>query len=320
MFWSIPNRKKNGEWINLPLFFLIGPTGSGKTGLSPQIFPPEKTVIINGDSQQVYHGLEIGTAQPPSSILEKIPHKLYGFIQPGNRLNAGEFSEKADQEISKCMKTKHSCPVIISGSGLYIQSILYGLDDLPQADPYLRKNLMLEISEHGSASLYDRLRKIDPEYAAVIAPADQVRIIRALEIWELSGKKLGELRKLPRIPRYPALILGLKMERSLLYQRINERTIQMLSSGWIQEVEKMLDLGFRDWLYNLPALGYMLIIDYLEKKLNLSELTELIQRDTRRLAKRQMTWFRKIPAIRWFEWDGHRIPDHIKETVQNSLS
>ena len=296
---------------------LAGPTGSGKSRLAAELFDPRKFVIINIDSQQVYRDLPIGTSQPTPAQLAAIEHRLYGFAECGTRLSAGQFSIKVDAEIAD-VHDKGRMPVLVGGAGLYIRSVISGLDDLPEADAGLRERLAGEIREKGTEFLHKRLEKLDPAYAAVISRNDKVRIVRALEIYELSGLKLGELRNREKKPRYDAQIIGLEMDRESMYDRINKRTVDMLGAGWIDETKAVIAKGSRDWLYGLPAIGYRHIIDFLEGKHPRERMIELIQTDTRHYAKRQMTWFRKMKAVEWAAVDGEKIPEKLRELVYST--
>lgn len=240
-----------------------------------------------------------------------IPHRLFNFVPAGERMSAGRFAELVDAEIRNTLREGRR-PVVVGGSGLYLHSILFGLDDLPQADPDLRRRLEQEADRQGLETLYDRLRSVDPEYAAVIAPTDRVRIVRALEIWILSGQRLGDLRRRPKRLRYPGTVIaGLRVERGLLYETINRRCEAMLEAGWIDEVQRLVDRGFRDWLRDLPAIGYGHVLDHLEGRIDRTRLLELIRRDTRRYAKRQITWFRKTPGVRWFDHVPGGVPEGL---------
>jgi tRNA dimethylallyltransferase len=208
-------------------------------------------------------------------------------------------------------------PVLAGGSGLYIRTILYGLDDLPKSDPALRSRLAAEADRQGLGSLHERLAAVDPEYAAVISPNDRVRIFRGLEVYELSGIKIGELKKTGKKPRIGAVIIGLDVPRQELYERINQRTTAMIESGWIDETGAVMEAGFRDWLYELPAIGYRHIIDHCEGRTSREVMTGLIQRDTRHYAKRQLTWFRKMEGILWRPWSGPSDIAAISETLRS---
>jgi tRNA dimethylallyltransferase len=282
---------------------VLGPTASGKTGLCLSLFSPERHVIINADSQQVYRDLPVGTAQPSDAEQAALPHLLYGFASSGSRMSAGEFGGLVMSEILR-INGEGKIPVLVGGSGLYIRTILYGLDELPGSDPALRSRLAGEESRLGLASLHARLAAVDPDYASVVSPNDRVRIFRGLEVFELSGLRLGSLRKAEKKPRVDATVIGLDVPRAVLYERINARTSAMLDAGWIGETRAVMDSGFRDWLYALPAIGYGHIVDHLEGRTSREAMEDLIRRDTRRYAKRQMTWFRKMKEILWHPWGG----------------
>jgi tRNA dimethylallyltransferase len=250
-------------------------------------------VIVNADSQQVYRDIPIGTAQPTKEEREILEHRLYGFVPSGERLSAGAYVELADKVIAEVWE-KGKIPVFVGGSGLYIQSLLYGLDPTPVADQGFRESLKRRISNEGLKPFYLTIQKEDPEYASVINPNDPVRIIRWHEIFTLSGLKLGELRKRKKDPRYRFEVLYHTQPREELHEAINARCRKMLQSGWIEETMSVRNAGYEEWLRSLPAIGYSLILDYLDGKTTFICLLERISALTRQYAKRQETWFKKM--------------------------
>ncbi len=298
---------KHRNLKNNPISIIViaGPTGSGKSELATRLLSPQKHVIINADSQQVYKDLRIGTAQPTPEQLSQIEHKLYGFLVAGGRLSAGSYIELAEEEIRKAWETRKT-PVFVGGSGLYIQSLLYGLDDIPETDIAFRNRIKTEIEQKGLLCFYNKIIQEDPDYASVISPTDPVRIIRWHEIFELSGQKLGDLRKKEKQLRYEGNFLYLDIPRPILYGRINQRCKEMLQKGWIEETVRCRENGHEEWLRNIPAIGYRTILDYLDKKITLEKTVETISQETRNYAKRQETWFKRMSCMT-------RISPDIKE-------
>ncbi len=280
---------------------IVGPTGSGKSELA--LFLAEKLSgeIINFDSVQVYQELNIGTAKPKKEDIEKVPHHLYSFLKLEEELNAAKFVQIADQVIKKVLERK-KVPILVGGTGLYLRALEYGLFplEIPQD---IREKVRKKCEENLKAA-YEELKKLDPIYAKKISPHDKVRINRALEVIYTTSKPFSSfLEENPffkKEKRYELLKIGLHLPRKVLYEKINKRVLKMIKEGWIEEVKNLLNKGYSPTLKPFKAIGYKHIISYLKAEISLEKAIELIQRDTRRYAKRQITWFKKEPDIIWF--------------------
>jgi len=279
---------------------IVGPTGVGKSELA--VFLGEKLngEIINFDSIQFYKELNIGTAKPSEEERKRVPHHLYDLLSLDEEFNAAKFVEIADKLIKEIWE-RGKVPILVGGTGLYLRALEYGLFPI-EIPKDIREKIRAE-AEKDLPSLYEKLKNLDPEYAKKISPRDKVRITRALEVIYVSGKPFSEFHKENPFfgeKRYNIIKIGLNLPRKELYQKINLRVLKMIESGWIDEVKTLLEKGYSPELKPFKAIGYKYIIKYLEGKLSLEATIKLIQRDTRRYAKRQLTWFKKEPDIHWF--------------------
>jgi len=296
---------------------ISGPTASGKTELSIELAKIFKGEIINADSMQVYRGMDIGTAKPTAEQRKKVPHHLIDVVNPDEEFNAAIYRKMALPLIYKLSQEGKIC-FVVGGTGLYIRALLGGLFYVPETDPELRKSLRKEAEEEGLNVLYERLMKCDPEYAKKIHPRDRVRIIRALEVYLLSGKKMSELIKEHgfRENRLDALKIFLDIPRKELYERINRRCIRMIGSGLIEETRRLLMQGYSPDLKPMQSIGYRHVVNYIKGIWDLDETIRKMQRDTRRYAKRQITWFRREPDMLWI---SPSKKDFIKEKISQFL-
>jgi len=290
---------------DLPKLIVIsGPTCSGKSGLGVELAQLVSGEIINADSMQVYRGMDIGTAKIPVSERKGIPHHLVDIVNPDEEFNAALFRQHA-LTIIKELYEKNVPIIVIGGTGLYVKALLGGLFEAPPPEPALRQTLLEEWEKRGPAFLYQRLSRLDKDAADSIHPMDKIRITRALEVIHLTGCPLSELTKRHGFSdrRFRALNLCLNVDRQVLYNRINKRTISMISAGLIAEVEGLLQMGYSPKLKPMKAIGYRHIIGHLKSTWDLDEAKRLMQRDTRRYAKRQLTWFGADPEITWVDPD-----------------
>ena len=290
---------------DLPKLILIsGPTCSGKSVLAVAIAKLLGGQIINADSMQVYRGMDIGTAKLPISERKGILHYLIDIVNPDQKFNAALFSSYA-LPIIKDLHLKKIPIIVVGGTGLYVKALLGGLFKCPPSKPELRKSLWEECENRGLSFLYQRLSRLDRKAADSIHPMDKIRIIRALEVIHLAGYPFSELAGRHGFSdrRFLALNLCLNVDRQVLYKRINRRTVSMIESGFINEVEGLLRKGYSPELKPMKAIGYRHIVGYIKGRWDIDEATRLIQRDTRRYAKRQLTWFRADPDTIWVDPD-----------------
>ncbi len=297
---------------------IVGPTGVGKSEVALFLAENLKGEIINFDSIQFYKDLNIGTAKPGEEERKKVPHHLYDLLDLNEEFNAAKFVNIADSLIEKIFK-REKIPILVGGTGLYLRALEYGLFPI-EIPTEIRNKIRME-AEKNLETLYEELKKLDPEYAKKISPRDKVRITRALEVIYTSGKPFSEFHKenpFFKKKRYNLIKIGLNLPRKKLYEKINERVIKMISQGWIEEVKNLLNKGFSPNIKPFKAIGYKYILLHLESKISLEKAIELIQRDTRRYAKRQLTWFKKEPDIYWFSpEDKEGILKFLKEKLKD---
>jgi len=282
------------------LTIVSGPTCSGKSSLGIELAHQLEGEIINADSMQVYRGMDIGTAKVPVSERKGIRHHLIDIVNPDEEFNAALFRYRAHTIIRE-LHEKRVPIIVVGGTGLYVKALLGGLFQVPPSRPDVRRALREEYKSKGPVFLHRRLSRLDKLAAGRIHPADTVRIIRALEVIELTGRPFSELTKEHGFSDrgFQTLHLCLSVDRQVLYDRINKRTNAMIESGLIAEVEGLLRKGYGPELKPMQAIGYRHIVGYLEGRWGLDEAMRLIQRDTRRYAKRQLTWFGNDPEVRW---------------------
>jgi tRNA dimethylallyltransferase len=283
-----------------PILVMIGPTAVGKTELALALARDCDAEIIGGDSRQIYRLLDIGTAKPSLAQRRVIPHHLIDIIDPDATLNAARYAQLAWGCI-RTIEAHGKQPFVVGGSGLYVRALTDGLFAGPGADPSIREGLEAETRSHGLQALHDRLAAVDPAAARRIHPHDRVRIIRALEIYTLTGQPISRWQRQWQNPasRRCFFLIGLRRDREDLRQRIAARTEAMLRLGLEDEVRTLLAMGYSPTLPTLQSVGYGEIVAYLEGKWDLTSAKTLIERHTWRLAKRQMTWFRRMAGMHW---------------------
>lgn len=281
---------------------LLGPTAVGKTRLSLELAEAYHAEIISGDSMQVYRGMDIGTAKITAAEMKGIPHHLIDIHDPAEAYSVAEFQEQGQRLIAE-ISARGKLPFIVGGTGLYIESLCYGFRfSEAVADEAFRSEQDAFAEEHGAEALHARLAAVDPDSAARLHPNDRRRIIRALEIHHqtkitLSAAQADQKKESP----YELCLIGLTMDRKILYQRIEDRIDQMLEQGLIAEVQGLLDRGCSRSLVSMQGLGYKEIAAHLAGELTRDEAVTLLKRDTRRFAKRQLSWFRHMKEIQWIE-------------------
>jgi len=285
------------------LLAIVGPTASGKTKLGIEIAEKIESEIISADSRQIYIELSIGTAKPNPDELKKVKHHFINKLSLTEKYDVGKFVKEAMEVINQ-IHTKNRIPIVVGGSGLYINSLLYGIFEGPSADEEVRLHIEREFQEKGIQSLLQKLQEIDPETYDRIDKKNPRRVIRALEVFYLTGKPISKLQKEKhQSPDFEIIIYGLNWERKKLYERINQRVDQMIKQGLVEEVKEILNRYGENVNVVLQTVGYKEVIDYLKSKITYDEMMELIKRNTRRYAKRQLTWFRKDKNIQWIEID-----------------
>ncbi|PKN61029.1 MAG: tRNA (adenosine(37)-N6)-dimethylallyltransferase MiaA [Deltaproteobacteria bacterium HGW-Deltaproteobacteria-11] len=300
------------------LIVLAGPTAVGKTELALQLASAAGGEIISADAMQVYRLMDIGTAKPTAQQRSLVKHHLLDVADPDEPFNAALFIKHA-QPVIEALHAERKPIFVVGGTGLYIRALLGGLFDGPQADETLRTSYREALSAHGPACLYEELKKKDEQAARRIHPRDAVRIMRALEVLEISGKSIVEQHRQHHFGgrRYDYLKIGFMLERQSLFDRIGQRAEQMMAGGFVEEVRRLLEMGYTETLKSMQSLGYRHVVRYLHGLQDLSTTVQIIKRDTRRYAKRQMTWFGSDREMIWFKPDDR---DAIVKTVSSFLS
>ncbi|MBN1158059.1 MAG: tRNA (adenosine(37)-N6)-dimethylallyltransferase MiaA [Bacteroidales bacterium] len=283
------------------LIIITGPTASGKTGLAIRIAEKLDTEIINADSRQVFREMVIGTAAPDARQRSQIKHHLMGHKSVTDRYNASIFEFEVLELLEKLF-LRRQLVIMTGGSGLYIDAVCRGINDLPPVDPAVREELKALYRKDGMAGITKELEKADPEYYKRVDLKNPKRILKALEIYITTGKPYSTYLTGRRKPRpFNIIKIGLEIDRRILYGRINRRVDEMVSCGLVDEVRSLYPYRDRNAL-NTP--GYKEIFEYLEENISLEEAIDLIKRHTRQYARRQLTWFRKDQEIRWFSPDN----------------
>ncbi|MBE1553383.1 tRNA (adenosine(37)-N6)-dimethylallyltransferase MiaA [Sporosarcina limicola] len=280
---------------------IVGPTASGKTALSVQLAKAIGGEIINGDSMQVYKGLDIGTAKITAEEMDGIPHHLFDVKEPTESFSVAEYQTEVRNWI-QAIRDRGKIPIIVGGTGLYIQSVLFDFRFTEQAaDIEVRGRLERELEERGADHLYEKLVAIDPKSAEKIHPNNHRRLVRALEIIEVTGRTKDDHEDgAGHAPLYDYLIVGLQLERDVLYERIHQRVDRMMENGLLEEAQTLWDEGIRS-VQSVQAIGYRELHQFIEGGLSLDETVDLIKKNTRNYAKRQMTYFRNKLEIAWLD-------------------
>lgn len=300
-----------------PLLVLVGPTAVGKTALSVGVAKQIGAEIISGDSMQIYRGMDIGTAKITGAEMEGVPHHLIDIKEPDQEFSVAEFQQRVDALVAE-ISGRGRIPMLVGGTGLYVRAVVqeYTFIEM-EPDPELRQRLQQEEAEQGPGHLHRRLTAVDPAAAAKLHPNDTRRLVRALEVYLTTGQPISATQTAAQSePRYDDLMVGLAMDRELLYQRIDMRVDQMLAAGWLDEVLGLLQ-RYDPHLPAMEGLGYRELVLYLRGLLSWTEATGLIKRNTRRFAKRQFTWFRRDPRLLWHDMTH---PEQRERAVEEVVS
>lgn len=292
-----------------PVIALLGPTGSGKSGLAMELAAALGGEIISCDALQVYRHMDIGTAKPTPDERAQVPHHMLDLRDPGEDFSAGDYQRLAREALS-AISSRGRLPFVAGGTGFYFRALMEGLFEGPGRSEELRSRMRRIVDSRGAPSLHRALQRVDRAAAARIMPADASRIIRAYEVYLLTGKTMSWWQDQPRdaLRSHRCLRLGICWPRETLYQRINERVEQMFRSGFVEEVRSLLE-HFPRSCQAFKAIGYRQIAAYLEGQSTLEQTEEETRRESRRYAKRQLTWFRADPQIIWL--DGTLGPEEL---------
>lgn len=299
---------------------IVGPTCSDKTALAIELALKLKAEIISADSRQVYKYLNIGTAKPTEIQKKEIKHHLIDFLNPDENFNANKFSMEASKVISQ-LQNEGKNPIVVGGSGLYVKALIDGIIDEVDVDEDYRNKLLELRKIQGNEFLYEKLKKVDPESADKMLPQNWKRIIRALEVFHLTGKTIGYFHSTQkRRENYLFKQYGLQWDRSKLYKNIDDRVDNMIANGLVDEVESILAMGYDKRINALNTVGYKEIISYLEGEISLDKAIDLIKRNTRHFAKRQITWFKADKRIEWLPIDSYEDFDNHVDLIISLLS
>lgn len=295
---------------------ILGPTATGKSACAIEIARRLNGEIISGDSMLVFKNMNIGTAKPTAEELALVPHYLVDILPPDSQFSVVDFKQQAEALI-EAITARGKLPIIAGGTGLYIKAVLenYSFNEVNE-DRELRLELEREAEAKGVEVLYKRLQELDPEAASIIHPNNVRRVIRALE----SALKGGHVsQEVSAEPPYDALVFGLNMEREFLYERINKRVDIMLEQGLVQEVKQLLEQGVPTSCQSMQSIGYRQMVWYLEQGMAYEEAVDKLKQATRNFAKRQLTWYRKMPYIKWYEISRELPYDEIINSMSQEI-
>jgi len=286
-----------------PILFLVGPTAIGKTAFAIELAEHLGTEIIGADSMQIYQYMDIGTGKPTKQERDRVCHHLVDFIHPSEPFSVGRYRREACDVIDR-MHAAGQVSLVVGGTGLYIRSLTNGLFDGPEADPKIRSYFKELAATKGRNALYDELKSVDPKSARKIHPNDERRLIRALEVYRITGRPISELQEEQKAhleSQYRFILFGLTMSRNKLYTVIEKRIDKMIRQGLVDEVRSLLAMGVDEQAISMQGLGYKEIIPVILRKEPLRDAVELLKKETRHFAKRQFTWFKAEPGLHWLD-------------------
>jgi tRNA dimethylallyltransferase len=304
----------------IPLVVFCGPTAVGKTALSLQLAERWPVEIVSADSRQVYRQLDIGTAKPTVAERAAVPHHLLDVAAPDDDFTVHDFVRYGRAAIAD-ISARGNVPLLVGGTGLYIRALTAGLADVPEGDETLRQTLIAAEIAGGAGTLHRRLQDVDPVLAGRLSPGDRLRIVRALEVFHLTGRRLSDFQAEHAFADSPyrLLLVGLTLAREELYRRIDRRSEEMFAAGLIDETASLLQQGYSPSLKSLRTIGYREAVRVLHGEISVAEALALVQRDTRRYAKRQLTWFGHLSEIIWVDssCESGRIAPLLDEFYAN---
>ena len=314
----IENLNELPEMKTVP--FILGPTGIGKTEISLELVEKFPIEIISADSRQIYRYINIGTAKPSPEILKKVKHHFIDHLDPGEYFSAGMFEREAREIISQLL-ISDILPVVVGGSGFYIRALTDGLSEIEATDPDVRDQLLKKLEEVGIEKLHDELTIVDPDLSHQLKVKDKQRILRGLEVYYISGKPLSQLQLIkPAPPDFQPLLIGLNANRQFLYNKINRRVDEMISSGLVEEVRELQNRGYSEKDNALNTVGYKEILEHFDGKHDFDTMIDRIKMNSRRYAKRQLTWFRRDNRIVWFNIDEYPDKDLMVKDILSLIT
>lgn len=303
----------------LPLLAIVGPTATGKTAVAVEVARQLNGEIVSADSMLIYRYLNIGTAKPTSEERRGVPHYMIDIIDPDEPYSVALYQEQATRHIQE-IAGRGRVPMLVGGTGLYVRSVIDHYDFAGAGfDPELRRRLQEEAEIHGREEMYRRLQEVDPVTAGKIHPHNLKRVLRALEVYYLTGRPVSWQQEKKAGAKYNLAMFGLIMERNLLYRRIEERVDKMLAAGLVEEVRQLLARGYGPELISMQGLGYKEMARYLAGQLTFAEAVSLLKRNTRRFAKRQLTWFGRDRRVHWIDVTSSLRPEKVaREIIQRA--
>lgn len=297
------------------ILVIVGPTAIGKTTVSIAMAQKINGEIISADSRQIFRHMTIATAKPLREDLEKVRHHFIDIINPDESYSAGQFGTDGRSAIQEILGRGREA-LVVGGSGLYIRSLIDGLFGEPARDEDLRKRIRDDIEKFGIARAYDQLKSIDHEASSKIHPNDAKRIARALEVYELTGKKISDLHESQETDfNFEPVMIGLTCARAELYRRIDARVDAMIERGVIEETKGLLEKGYSPKLVSMESLGYREIVQYLNREISYEKMISIFKQGSRNYAKRQLTWFRRDNRIRWFDVNDFENVEKLADKI-----
>ncbi|TYQ18219.1 UNVERIFIED_CONTAM: tRNA dimethylallyltransferase [Acetivibrio alkalicellulosi] len=304
------------------VIIIIGPTASGKTKLSIELAKEVDGEIVLADSMQVYKYMDIGTAKPDKEEMAGVRHYLINEISPDEEFSVAKYQQYAYRYIEEILK-KDCIPIVSGGTGLYINSLIYNIEFADTiCDWKLRERLTKEAEEKGNEYVHNKLREIDPVAAEKIHMNNLKRVIRAIEVFTYTNKPISihQDESTKRAPKYNYIIMGLRLERKRLYENIEKRVDQMMERGLVDEVKKLIEMGYDKSTIAMQGLGYKEILSYIRGEISKEEAVYILKRDTRRYAKRQITWFKRLNDVYWIDVDDVEGEKEILEKMKYHIA
>ncbi len=301
--------------IRVPI--IVGPTGVGKTQFSLRLAEKIELEIISADSRQIYRYMDIGTAKPTATQRNAVVHHFIDIKFPDEYYSAGSFSREARTAIDEISR-RGKLPVVVGGAGFYIRALVDGFFEAEIRSDEVKRKLQTAVKLTGLEPFYEKLKQVDPLSAQRIHHNDRQRILRALEVWEIAGIPLSQFHQEEIISAdFQAIYIGLNMDRQSLYDKIERRVDEMIRNGLIDEVKRLMQMGYSEQLPSLQTVGYKETFDYLKGRISHVQMIELIKQNSRNYAKRQLTWFKRMRNIHWIDIDDNPDPLSIFETILN---
>lgn len=304
-----------------PLVVITGPTATGKTEVGVLVAEKIDGEIVSADSMLIYRGMNIGTAKPTTAEMRDIPHHLIDIVEPDQDYSVALYQKQARAVIEGILE-RRKIPILVGGTGLYVGAVIDNYDfSGARGDESLREGLLKEAMDNSPESLHLRLSEVDPHAASKLHPRDTRRVIRALEVYYLTGKPISSYQKMGECdqPVYNLFMFGLTMERGRLYRRIEQRVDKMIVAGLVDEVRRLLQRGYSPELTSMRGLGYKEIAAYLSGESSRDQAIEILKRNTRRFAKRQLTWFRRNNRIQWFDMDQYSDHKAVAQEITRRI-